>query len=355
MPPSDRLAIRVPEFPPERPRAARVLVVDDDAPVRTVIARTLSRAGHLCEAAGSVREAKERLRRDSFDAVLTDVHMPGDSGLDLVRFLKRERPDVQVLVMTGYGELNTAIEALRLDADDYLLKPLDLKDLTHSVERALRHRWLILENRSYRERLEQRVLEQARKIEGLYFSSIHSLIQALEARDPHTRGHSDRVTRYALLMAETLDGVDPEHLSFGAQLHDIGKIGTREAVLNKPGKLTAEELAHIREHPVTGVRILRPVIAEDGILSVVRSHHERWDGGGYPDGLAGEEIPLGARLVAIADALDAITSSRAYRPAGTWADALGELERCRGSQFDPDLVERALSVLREPPDVPTPR
>lgn len=348
----DQLAIRVPEVSPGRDSPARVLIVDDEEPIRRVIARTLDGAGHACETAASVAEAREKLSDGEFDAVVTDVRMPGASGLDLVRHVKDASPDIQVLVMTAHAEVGIAVEALRLHADDYLLKPFDLEDLLHSVERALRHRWLVLENRSYREHLEDRVLEQARRIEGLYFSSIRSLIQALEARDPHTRGHSERVTQYALLLAREVDDVNVEHLTVGAQLHDIGKIGTRETVLNKPASLKPDEVHHIREHPVIGVRILAPVIGERAILDIVRSHHERWDGSGYPDGLAGGEIPLPARIVSVADTLDAMTSSRAYRPACTWGEALEEIRRCSASQFDPDLVELMMRVLpTRPPDL----
>lgn len=352
MSPHMQVALRVPE--PEAPRRgpARVLVVDDEPPIARVIAQTLARTGHDCEVATSLEEARQGLARALFDAVITDVRFPSGSGLDLVREIKGAMPDVQVLVMTAYADVNIAIEALRLSADDYLLKPFELSDLTHSVQRALDHRWLILENRAHREHLEARVMEQARRIERLYLASTHSLVEALEAKDPHTRGHSDRVTSYSLAIARERGEVNVESLAIGARLHDIGKIGTREHVLNKLGPLTQEELDHVREHPLIGVRILSPVIGEADVIAVVRSHHERWDGGGYPDGLAGPDIPLAARIVTVADTLDAVTSSRAYRPARRWHEAVEEIRRGSGGQFDPGIVEIAASVLREPPAAP---
>lgn len=193
------------------------------------------------------------------------------------------------------------------------------------------------------------MVEQARRIERLYLASTRSLVEALEARDPHTRGHSDRVTKYSVAVGQALAEIDLDQLTVGAQLHDIGKIGTREHVLNKPGPLTNEEREHIRQHPMMGVRILSPIVNEPAIIGIVRNHHERWDGTGYPDHFAGTAIPLLARIVAVADALDAITSSRAYRPPRRWDEATDELERGSGSQFDPDIAAVARRVLRQPP------
>lgn len=352
------MALGIPDSRETGPWRARILIADDEPAVARGVARALRGAGHDCEVATSLEEARQRIGEQPFDAVITDVRFPGGSGLDLVRAIKSERPDVQVLVMTAYADVKTAIEALRLSADDYLLKPFELGDLTHSVERALQHRWLILENRAYREQLEARVLEQARRIERLYLASVHALVEALEAKDPHTRGHSERVTRYAAAIARArrdLDEARIERLTLGARLHDIGKIGTREHVLSKPGPLSAEELGHIHEHPLIGVRILSPVIGDGEVLEVVRSHHERWDGTGYPDALAGTDIPLLARIVAVADTLDALTSSRAYRAARTWDQAMDEIRRGAGTHFDPEVVEAAVSALRVPPPEAGPR
>ncbi len=275
--------------------------------------------------------------------------MPGMSGLELLREVKSRDPLVQVIMMTAHAETELAVEALRLQADDYLLKPFELEHLLHSVSRALQHRMLQLENEGYRTQLENRVRGQARRLESLYLAGIRALIAALEAKDNRTRGHSDRVTQYSMRIGEALGCTDRRGLAMGAALHDIGKIGTRDDVLSKPARLTADEAAHIREHPVIGVRILEPILDHPEALSVVRHHHERWDGRGYPDGLAGEEIPLLARIVGVADSLDAITSPRPYRPVRSWGEALQELAACSGSQFDPEVVHAALAALRDRP------
>lgn len=332
---------------PRRP--ARVLVVDDDPGIARMVDRRLRRVGYECIMAASGEEALAQLDQGSFDLVVTDVYMPGMSGLDLVRRLKSEKPSMQVIVMTAQTEIETAVEALRLNADDYLLKPFDIEQLAHSVDRSIEHRDLLLENREYRQHLERRVREQAERLERLYLAGIRSLVTALEAKDARTRGHSDRVTFYASEIARHLGGLDLHALAVGSQLHDIGKIGTRDDVLRKPGSLTKAERDHIRQHPLIGVRILAPILDDETQLAVVRSHHERWDGQGYPDGLAGEETPLVARVVAVADTLDAITSPRAYRPARSWQAALSEIADGRGTQFDPRVAEACLDVLGERP------
>ncbi len=327
----------------DQDRAERVLVVDDQEPVARTIARWLERSGFECRIAHSMQEALEEA--DGFGIVLADVHMPGGSGLDLARALKARDSAIQIILITGSTTLETAIEAIRLDTDDYLLKPFDPQDLVHSVKRAAEHRRLLLENRDYRQHLEDRVREQARRLEKLYVSSIRSLIGALEANDTHTRGHSARVSEYAVALLEWTGGVDEESLRTGAQLHDIGKIGVAGGILGKAGPLDEDEVLHIRQHPAIGVTILSPLLEDRTALDVVRHHHERWDGGGYPDGLSGEEIPLAARIVAVADTFDAMTSSRAYREARTPEQAVREIQKEAGRQFDPAVAVHAAKAF----------
>lgn len=330
-------------------RPAQVLVVDDEPTIARMVERRLTRDGHECTTAGSAEEALPWLERMELDLVITDVRMPGLGGLELVRRIKRDDPTVQVIVMTAQTEVETAVEALRLSADDYLLKPFEMERLAHSVARSVEHRQLLLENQEYRRGLEQRVREQAERLERLYLAGIRSLVTALEAKDARTRGHSDRVTYYSVEIARQLGGVDLQSLAVGAQMHDIGKIGTRDDVLRKPGALTEAEFDHIRQHPLIGVRILAPILDDEDALAVVRSHHERWDGAGYPDGLVGEAIPLAARVAAVADTLDAITSPRAYRPSRSWRSALEEIAQGSGTQFDPRVAEAAVQALAERP------
>lgn len=325
--------------------AGSVLIVDDHESVARTIAQWLDREGFQCQLAHSAAEAVSRAARDPFDIVLADVHLPDDSGLDLAHRLKAEDEALQVIMITGSTMLETAVEALRLDADDYLIKPFEAPALMHAVRRAIEHRRLLLENRGYRQNLEERVREQGRRLERLYLSSITSLVTALEAKDPHTRGHSDRVARTAVALAEEIGDVDVESLRIGAQLHDIGKIGINGGILRKSGPLTGEEMDEVRRHPEIAVEILSPLLDDPIALDVVRHHHERWDGAGYPDGLAGEEIPLVARIAAVADAYDAMITARPYRSARTPAEAIAELQAEAGRQFDPAIIRHAAAAL----------
>lgn len=325
--------------------AERVLIVDDQEAVARTIARWLERDGYECAVAHSVDEATEVAAAGSFGIVIADVHLPDASGLDLARSVKATDPAIQVIVITGGTALETAIEAIRLDTDDFLLKPFDPKELLHSVGRAAEHRRLILENRSYREGLEDRIREQAERLERMYLSSIHALATALEAKDNHTRGHSDRVGEYAVALLEVVGGVEPESLRVGAQLHDIGKIGIAGGILRKDGPLSGSETVHIKQHPGIGIQILAPLLEDRVVLDVVQHHHERWDGAGYPEGLGGDQIPLAARIVAVADAYDAMTTSRPYRAALSPEQAVAEIEQQAGHQFDPDVARHAASVF----------
>lgn len=333
------------------PALGPALVVDDQPAVAATVAKWLEREGMTCHVAHSGAEALAMAEEESYGLILADVHMPGESGLDLARRLKEHDPTIQVIIITGSTTLQTAVEALRLNADDYLVKPFDPAALLHATRRALEHRRLLIENREYRRNLEQRVRQQSQRLERLYLSSILSLVKALEAKDPHTRGHSDRVAQYALALAERLGDVDMESLEVGGQLHDIGKIGVQGGLLRKDGPLELTEREHVQTHPVVGVEILEPLLDDATVLDVVRHHHERWDGAGYPDGLAGPDIPLLARIFAVADVYDALTSERPYKDAWLPSEALEEIEAQSGKQFDPGIVGTFLRYMsrRKPP------
>jgi HD-GYP domain-containing protein (c-di-GMP phosphodiesterase class II) len=241
-----------------------------------------------------------------------------------------------------------AVSCLSLGAMDYLTKPFHLGEVKARVRQALERRALLVERRMYQTRLEERVAEQARRIEALFLAGIQSLAVALEVKDRYTRGHSERVSRYSVGIARALGlGADAvRQIEIGGHLHDIGKIGVREAVLNKAGPLSEDEYAHIMTHPVVGSRLLRPLLADMPIaMHVVRSHHERLDGGGVPDGLAGDEVPLEARIAAVADSFDAMTSHRPYRAGMTREAAVAELRRCVGAQYCPEVVEAFVDGL----------
>jgi HD-GYP domain-containing protein (c-di-GMP phosphodiesterase class II) len=235
---------------------------------------------------------------------------------------------------------------------DYITKPFNsLEDVRARVAKALEKRRLIIENRDYQVRLEDRVAQQARRLENLFLASIQAFAVALEAKDQYTRGHSIRVAHFSTVISNAL-GLNEEvahQIEMGGQLHDIGKIGVREDVLNKPGPLTDEEYAHIMTHPVVGWRILSPLLDDAPIaLNIVRSHHERFDGRGVPDGLAGVAIPLEARIAAVADAFDAMTSGRPYRGIRmTLSEVLDEMIRNRETQFDPRVLDVFLECIRQ--------
>lgn len=328
----------------------RCIVVDDEPHLRRVLVRLMKGDGFACEEAGSGVEALEALARRPAVLVLTDLHMPELDGIGLLRQVRVRYPDTAVMLITAVADVSTAVNCLAEGAMDYLTKPFHLEEVRARVRQGLEKRRLILENRDYQELLEDKVSVQARRLEELFLASIQSLAEALEVKDPYTHGHSLRVSKYSSVIARTL-GLDPDtvrQIELGGKVHDIGKIGVRESVLNKAGPLTDEEYKHIMTHPVVGWRILSPLLTEMPMaLTVVRSHHERFDGRGIPDGLAGLDIPLEARIAAVADTFDAMTSERPYRPGVPLQATVAELRRCAGAQFDPDVVDAFLTALDE--------
>ena len=317
-----------------------MLVVDDEPSITLALSAKLKRDGHECRTAASGEEAFERFRDDGYDLVVTDVRMPGMSGIDLLKKVKASDPEVQVIVMTAYAEVNFAVEALRLNADDYLLKPFDIDELSHSVSRALEHRRLVRENRAYREHLEQRVKEQADRIEKLFLEGLVALAGAIEARDPYTGGHLEQVTKLALAVGTELN-LEQEQMRalwLAALFHDVGKLAIPDSILNKPGKLTSEEYDLMKAHVERGLRVIEGVSYLEPAIPGILHHHERWDGGGYPNGLAAGEISLEGRILSVVDAFDAMLGDRPYRKGRSPEAALEELQRCAGTQFDPEIV-----------------
>lgn len=326
----------------------RCLIVDDEAPLRAVLRRLMEAEGFRCDEASSGEEALDLMRSAPVPLVLSDYHMPRMDGGSLLREVHAQWPDTAVVMITAVSDVEMAVRCLDAGALDYLTKPFRIDEVRARVAQALEKRRLLIENRDYRTQLEERVAVQARKYEELFLASLQSLADALEVKDAYTWGHSTRVSQYAMAIAREL-GVPHtllEQIELGSRLHDIGKIGVREHVLNKDGRLTEEEYAHVMEHPVIGWRLLAPLLRDmPHALAVVRSHHERFDGRGTPDGLRGHEIPLEARITAVADSFDAMTSGRVYRAGISVDDAVAELRRCAGSQFDPMAVaafERAM-------------
>jgi putative two-component system response regulator len=327
------------------------VVADDEPRLRQVLVRLMASDGFTCIEAGNGVEALEQLEKVNATLLLSDLRMPKMDGIELLKQAHTKYPELAVILITAVADVEVALDCLANGAMDYLTKPFHLEEVRARVAQALEKRALILENRAYQRDLERRVAEQAKRLEELFLGGIQSLVQALEVKDQYTRGHSIRVSHYSALLARELGLPDDavRQIEIGGHVHDIGKIGVREAVLNKEGPLTDEEYQHIMTHPMVGWHILSSLLGDAPMaLNVVRSHHERWDGRGVPDMLSGLAIPREARLAAVADAFDAMVSGRAYRRGRfmTPEDALAELQRNAGTQFDPDIAEAFVRMAR---------
>lgn len=333
----------------------RILIVDDEIEITEILADLLNEH-YECSRAGSAEEALARLQQDEFQLVISDITMPGMSGLDMIPHAKQLSPDTVVVMISGMQTVESAIGALRLGAFDYLMKPFDLRQVEAVVKRALEHYELVVAKQRYENHLEELVEQRTAELdralnslEGSYRSTLKALTAALETRDSETHGHSERVVTYSLRLGREygLSSEEMKALEFGSLLHDIGKIGVPDSILRKPGKLTEEEWVRMREHPLHGQQILRGIEFLQGASRVVAQHHEKWDGTGYPLGLQKEEIDICARIFAVADAFDAITSDRVYRRGKSYEAAAQELDDWAGRQFDPKVVEAFHRVPKE--------
>jgi response regulator RpfG family c-di-GMP phosphodiesterase len=327
------------------------VVADDEPRLRQVLVRLMTSDGFTCLEAGDGEEALQQLEKVPAQLLLTDLRMPRLDGIELLKRARALYPDLAVILITAVADVDVALSCLASGAMDYLTKPFHLEEVRARVAQALEKRSLIVENRTYQRGLEQLVTVQAQRLEQLFLGGVQALVQALEVKDQYTRGHSIRVSHYSTLLAKALGLSEREvrHVELGGHVHDIGKIGVRESVLNKEGPLTDEEYQHIMTHPMVGWQILSPLLGDAPMaLNVVRSHHERFDGRGIPDRLAGDKIPLEARIAGVADAFDAMTSGRAYRRGRymTADDAIAEIQRCSGTQFDPDVAAKFVEIVR---------
>jgi response regulator RpfG family c-di-GMP phosphodiesterase len=321
-----------------------ILVVDDEPAIRRILISHLERDRFVCYEAGSGNEAQAILEHVAVPLIVSDLRMPDGDGQSLLEVVVKKYPTTAVIILTGDADVATAVSCLRQGATDYLTKPFRAGEVEVRIDQALETRRLRLELDGYRRHLEDRVAEQTQKLADLFLTGVQALVRALEVKDPYTRGHSERVAAWSAATALEL-GLAPDdvrQVELGGHLHDLGKIGVREGVLTKTDRLDADEYEHVMQHPELGWRILSPLLREAPVaLAAVRSHHERFDGKGRPDGLVGTNIPLSARIVAIADAFDVMTTGRPYRDDGrvfTAEAALMELRRASGSQFDADLV-----------------
>jgi len=334
----------------------RILIVDDEPDVRSMLERYLADEKFHCVLSPGPFDAMNRIRSERFSLVMSDVRMPGMSGMQLLTFIKEHSEDTSVIMITGVRDINTAVDCLRIGACDYITKPFDLPAIRRAVSQALERHRLMVENRTYQEELEKKIRirtrefnEAMRDLEGSYKITLEALVTALDAREHETQAHSQRVREYALTLGGRLgfEGDGLIHVGRGALLHDVGKIGVPDSILLKPSKLLPQEWIEMRKHPGIGYEILKEIKFLSPAAEIVLTHQERWDGEGYPNGLAGKEIPLGARIFAVVDTLDAMTSDRPYRKALSFQVALEEINRCSGSQFDPVVVETFNSLPPE--------
>jgi len=323
-----------------------ILIVDDDAQVREVLHQIFLSANYRCALASNGKDGLQVFRTDQPPLVVTDLKMPVMDGIALLEGIRREDGDAAVIVLTGAPDVKTAIDSLKLGAYDFIMKPVNVDELLFAAERALERRQLLIERRAYHALLEQRVEEATRNLQAAYRATLEALGSALDSRDVGTEAHSRRVHGYALATAREygMPEADIPDLEHGVLLHDIGKIGIPDAILLKPGRLTPEEWETMRRHPEIGKRLIEGIAFLKGAVPIIYCHHEKWDGSGYPRGLRGDEIPLGARIFTVVDAFDAMTFDRPYSTAIPFDAAQAEIKRCAGSHFDPAVVEAFLRV-----------
>jgi response regulator RpfG family c-di-GMP phosphodiesterase len=332
---------------------AKILAVDDELAVRKMLTIMLGQQGISCKGAASAPEALEILQREPIDAVISDLRMSGTSGMELLRQMRASYPNVAFVMATGVADLRVAVQAMKEGADDYLLKPFDVDLVTASLSRALQHKQLEREVQDYRRNLERMVAERTQQLQSAmlqlersYDATLEALGAAIDLRDGPTGGHSRRVLCYSLKIAETLGlpGQQCKTLAIGAWLHDIGKLAIPDRILLKPAPLTDDEFKTMQRHAQIGYDLVKGIPFLADAADVVRAHHERFDGAGYPAGLRGQQIPLSARIFALADALDAMTSDRPYRAATSFRRTRDVITAASGTQFDPQVVAAFLSV-----------
>lgn len=332
-----------------------ILIVDDEEMIRELLSSALLQEGYICHQAANVDDAFLVLDEQRVDLVISDIMMPGRSGVELLRELKKIDPEITVLMITGLSDMNTAMECIHLGADDYITKPFGINRVILTVNNLIEKRNLAIEKKNYQVSLEFKVLKQTEQIRNTmnelhtaYDNTLTALVKALDAREKEVGSHSERVMNFSIFMAGKLGivGKELEQLSKGALLHDIGKIGITDNILLKPGKLDEAEWVEMRRHPQIGYDIMSEISFLKGPAEIILTHHERFDGKGYPQHLQGTQIPIGSRIFGLVDTLDAMTSDRPYRQALPFDAVISEVKKYRGTQFDPEIADIFLSITR---------
>jgi putative nucleotidyltransferase with HDIG domain len=331
----------------------KILVVDDEEAIREVVSTMLESRGYHCTSVSNGRMAQESVKKQTPDLVLSDMIMPEMDGIKLLDWLRQYDQDVPVIMVTAIHDISTALEAIRRGAYDYILKPFEKDQLFHGVKRALDWRQVVRDNKNYQMNLEQLVdartgqyQEALAKLEQSYDDTLEALGSALDLKDAETEGHCQRVTAFTISIARSVP-VPLDYLAILARaafLHDIGKMAIPDSILRKPGPLDNDEKQIMRTHCDIGYQMLTRIPFLRDAAEIVLAHQEFYDGSGYPRGLKGEQIPLGARIFSIADALDAMISDRPYRKALPLSHAREEIKRCAGTQFDSKIVDVFMSI-----------
>lgn len=347
------------------PQPARILIVDDDDGIRRLMRRVLSRSGHECVEAANARAARRLLEEQAFELILTDMTMPGDSGLELLRDLRETHPDVATIMVTARDDRALADAALDLGASGYVVKPFGINEIITNVSNALRRRVLEIESRSRELTLEQQVQDRTRELwravrelgagqRELQLSreeTVHRLARAGELRDTETGEHVSRMSRFCEILYRNAfgDADRAETVRLASMMHDIGKVGIPDDILRKPGRLTPDEMAIMRRHPLIGFEILSGSSSEllQTATQIAYTHHEWVDGSGYPRGIHGDDIPVEGRIAAIADVFDALTSTRVYRGAKSVVQAIDIMKGESATHLDPGLLGVFLDSMDE--------
>jgi len=343
-------------------KSQHILIVDDEGVIRRILNHRLSDEGYICDEAENANQALNKLSQSPAELVILDIKMPGKSGIELLPELKVKYPDTMVIMATATADIQTAIQCMKTGAYDYFTKPFALDEVVLSVERALEKRRLELEVRDYQQHLEQmvaqRTVELKRALEGIKLASldtIHRLTRAAEFKDEDTGAHIERMSEYCASIARKMgyEKNEVENILYATPMHDVGKIGIPDRILLKPGKLNAEEWEIMKKHTIIGAEILRGSDAEFMQMAeiIALTHHEKWDGSGYPRGLRGTEIPSVGRIVAIADVFDALISKRPYKEPFSTAKSLEIIKEGQGSHFDPEVVDAFFAIKDEILDI----
>ena len=327
----------------------RVLIVDDEEPIRRLLSRMLEMNNHSCTMATDAAEARALLEKREFELIISDINMPGESGLDLVQFVLSEYQDIAAIMLTAVDDAMVAEKAIEVGVYDYIIKPFERNELIISVTNSLRRRELEITNRRYRQDLESMVAERTAKLREAMEGIIQAMSLAVESRDPYTAGHQQRVAELACAIVEEMGFSDEQIMGIrmAGVVHDLGKISIPAEILSKPSRLTDIEFSLIKTHPQSSYDILKGIEFPWPIAQVVLQHHERMDGSGYPQGLSGEGILMEARILAVADVVEAMSSHRPYRPALGIDKALEEIPQNKGILYDPEVVDACLRLFKE--------